>query len=257
MKFTPSHRKHGWFYKKNPFNAMLRNRLFNTLADSALTPQTYTSPVLDQGENPYCAEYATAATRAAITGKTYDPLMILGSVLNYLNELITRYQGCDFKTGMAVGVNPGFAPNDSYAAILYIYPVSGVKFADTLNSYVQMYKRPVNGGIEWYQEYFGGQGGVIPFSGKTGIGGHFIMVCGKISQGYTDNQGSWGVNAPGSIGGHYLFSDDIIESDWRDYPFGVGIDSTDRTTIILGQMSALYIHVLDLLGSLGNTLTSW
>ena len=255
MKFVPPYKPHTWFHRNNPFNAALKNRLINTLA--AAEPQSpRVVPILDQGQEPYCAEYAMCAARQSITGKLYNPLNFLTAVLGYLNQAVSEYQGVDFRTAMETGVLPGFNTNDNYAAVLYIYPQKGIAFSDLLNSYVYQYNRPVHGGITWYEEWWNTQNGIVNMQGKTAAGGHFIIVNGKDARGYTDNPNTWGVGAPGSLQGHYYFDPSIVDTEFANYTFGVGIDSTDKTVIILGKMNALYTKVIDLIQSAGSKLAN-
>lgn len=248
MKFVDAkkYKKHTWLHRSNPFNAALKNVLKNTLSAAPTAGQTYTSPVLNQGEYPYCAEYCDAGTVAAITGQPCDPMQVLNNVLSYLNQQQPQYTGADLKTAMSVIVDPG-TPTFSYSAILYIYPESGQSFCEAVNSYIQQYKRPANLGGVWYDEMFSAVNGVITAGAGTVDGGHDMMLCGIGTDGMMLNQGSWGTAAGGSNQGFYRFSPDVFDSYYTGFPCGIGINSTNNTVILLGRLSSLYIKLVDIL----------
>lgn len=250
MKFKNSYKKAGFFHSHNPFNAMLKNRLANTLGLSSTQEKTFTSPVLDQGETEECAIYCNAGTAAAITGKVYNIPDILNAILSYMNIPASSYEGTDLQTAMYAGVNPGFTANDgssfTYDAIIWITPENGLGFCETINQYIQQYQRPANLAGVWFNEWFGSVNGLITLGATNIEGGHDMMLCGIGTDGMMDNQGSWGI-ASGSISGHYRFSPQVFDSYFTGYKVGIGIHTTDRVTKLLGQLSAAWVKLSDLL----------
>jgi hypothetical protein len=250
MKFKKTPKKQNWLHRINPFNAMLKNRLANTLGQAVGSQMDFTSPVLNQGETEDCAIYCPAATAAAITGKIYDIQSILNSVLSYMNIQPSSYTGTDLGTSMYAGVNPGYKATDgsvfTYDTIIWILPENGQGLAETMNQYILQYQRPANVSGVWYQEMFNTNNGVVPAGGTTLLGGHDMMFCGKTPDAYLDNQGSWGVDAEGSVEGHYKFSDEVFDSYYTGYKVGIGINTNDPVVKVLGQLSAALTKLADL-----------
>ena len=251
MKFKPIPKKHTWFHKINPFNKMLRNHLNATLRAPASTVATYTSPVLDQGDTEECAIYANAATLATIKGKPFSIQTILTAVLSYMNIPASSYEGTDLQTAMFAMVNPGASATDgttyAYTAILWIYPQSGESFCEAINDDIQQYQRPANLAGTWFNEFDGSVNGVITTGAKNILGGHDMLLAGINSNGFMVNQGSWGVDAPGSVNGFYFFSPQVFDSYYTGYKCGIGIDSTNPTVVLLGKLSSFYVKLIDII----------
>ena len=266
--------KHGFWHRANPFNAMMKVRLRNTLGVATATKTLFTSPVLDQGPTMTCAEHEACAEQAAIDGIAYDVQQFLAAVCGFLNILPSQYNGTDMKTVMAAAINPGLTPvgqtkpTVQASAVMWITPENGMDLYDTLQTYIDLYQRPLGFGVMWMNDWEGGQNGVVPSSlPESSLGSHCTMWCGKVRSGeflgvtFPEpdrmlNQNSWGVNAPGSARGYYLFPRNIVNMYTGSYGCAVKVFSTDATVILLGKLSMLYVKVIDLIASMGNKKTS-
>ena len=266
--------KHGFWHRANPFNAMMKARLRNTLGVATATKTLFTSPVLDQGPTMTCAEHEACAEQAAIDGIAYDVQQFLAAVCGFLNILPSQYSGTDMKTVMAASISPGLTPvgqtkpTVQASAVMWITPENGMDLYDTLQTYIDLYQRPLGFGVMWMNDWEGGQNGVVPSSlPESSLGSHCTMWCGKVRSGeflgvtFPEpdrmlNQNSWGVNAPGSARGYYLFPRNIVNMCTGSYGCAVKVFSTDATVILLGKLSMLYVKVIDLIASVGNKKTS-
>lgn len=270
-KFEHKLRKQTFLHRKNPFNAMMKNRLANTLS-APVNPKTlFTSTPLDQGSTEYCAENEACAEQTAVDNIVYDVNKFLAAVCQFLNIDPSQYNGVDMKTVMAASINPGLTPEGASAptvqasAILWITPQHGMDLYDTIQAYITQYQRPVGFGVLWMNDWDSQSQGLVNDNYSSPLGGHCTMACGKVKSGEFNgiafpeadrmvNQNSWGAQAPGSINGYYLFPREVVNAHWGEYGAAIKIFSTDRTVIILGKLSMLYVRLIDLMSAMGGGL---
>ena len=243
---------------------MLINRLRNTLKAPENLKTLFTSPVLDQGETEYCGENEACAEQTAVDNIVYDVLKFLDGVLGYLRITADEYTGTDLKTLMAASIDPGWTPQGQDAptihasACLWIYPENGMDLYDTIQYYITQYQRPVGFGVLWYNDWEAQTQGLVSSDiPQNPLGNHCSIWCGKVPAGYQGvnfpepdrmlNQNSWGVNAPGSLNGFYLFPRKIVNQYCNSFGTAVRIFSNDRVVNLLGKLSMLYMRLIDLI----------
>jgi hypothetical protein len=263
--FSLKGRKHGWFHRINPFNALLKRHLAKNLGAPEPLQAPIISTVLNQGSTEFCGEYEACAEQTAVDNIVYDVPQFLNAVCAYLGIPLSLYTGSDVHTLFAASIDPGLTPQGQTTptvkatAVIWIHPESGMDLYDTIQSYVENYRRPVAFGTTWYADWDTNVNGLVPSGAPTSqTGGHCSMLNGKVVSGAFQgvtfpepdrmvNQNSWGTDAPGSVNGFYLFPRDVVNDYLCLYGAGMRIFSNDQTVKLLGQLSMYYVKLIDLL----------
>jgi len=221
-----------------------------TIPDSFL----FLSPILDQGGENSCTAYASVAGRAnEIPNGNVDPQVFYNDELAFAGE--TTSDGFDLEVPAAVAIKTGFSPlgnptvrGDKASAYFWITPNNGMDWFDSCRSAMNLQQRPTTGGLLWFNEWTGAQGGVISSMGQSVAGGHCVKIAGfTILNGvqYAVIQNSWG----GSVGlnGLYYMTREVFNASFPSFGVFMRNDSQDVTIKTLGLISALYINLKTLL----------
>jgi hypothetical protein len=198
------------------------------------------------------------ALRAAITGKVYDTDQYWTDEMAYENDP----DGVDAQTAASVAVDPGWkiktgevtnGIRETADAILWIYPNNGKDMKDSMNAAIIQFQSPCAVGFIWYSSWNNTVNGIVPEGTPlNALGGHLTMFGGDnlaFGADIEDNQGSWGVDAPGSVQGHYGFPRSIINGYVEGYPCFIPFNSNNALTKWLGTMSAYWVRMADLLNT--------
>lgn len=255
-------KKKSWLHLKDPFQAMLRNRLNNTLGVSSIAKNLFTPYFfLNQATQNICSEDGSYTIRNASTGQSYVPGDYIAKEQAFTNDPATT--SFDAATVMNTAVVSGFKQAngiiDKPAAVLWIKPNNGMDLYDSIQAAINQAQSAAGCAAEWFIDWEGSRLGIVPFSANNALGGHWFCVCGKVNATINSKvifpesdrmavANTWGTDAPGSDGGYYYFSRQEVNAWLGNLGIGVWIYSNDKTINVLGQISALYTKILTLIG---------
>jgi hypothetical protein len=251
-----------WFW--NHKNNYVSSSLSLAVPSPSIPDFSFVTAITDQADLGDCSGQSACSTRAYNKGNAYDPNQYYLDELAFFNST-NLARGVDLKTQVATGVKTGFViqgtttHTDNASAYLQIVPNNGQDMFSSIVSAMFQNQVPAMVGLPWYESWTTGQQGIVPNTSLGLRGGHSVKIAGLKTINnvqYLIVQNSWGIYAQGSDNGLYYFNRALVNQWFNAYGCFIWVDSVDFQVKTLGLLSALYVNLLDLLGSAGNTIGS-